>query len=353
MNRVALRAHGVLLSGLLWACSSAPLPADLSRGQQLEAQRRDDEALVAYRTGREGCRYAGARARDDCGLLAFREGQVLERLGRIEEAKAAFLRTRELTVDGRLAGRALVRAALLCAEQLKQKDQALALCRLVIGRWPDEVPAEDALRLLCQVQGDDPGLPAELDRIASDLRDHEVSGFALLYRAERAERDGQSQVAVDRYDELWRRFPRGPLRDDAAYKAALLLRKLLRPEQAAEHLVRLEKTFRSSLVVGHYKTLLLDDAALLLGQIYLSDLHRFDQAIQALKGLLKRQPNSLLCDDALYLMAQAALGRHALPLPGDRAEACGYLRQLRERYPDGNMVRRAARDEERLGCRGK
>jgi TolA-binding protein len=160
-------------------------------------------------------------------------------------------------------------------------------------------------------------------------------------------------VAVDRYDELWRRFPRGPLRDDAAYQAALLLRKDGRFQEAAERLSRLEQTFHKAIIVGHYNTLLLDDGALLLGRIYLDDLHRPDDAIRALKGLLKRQPESLLCDDALYLMAQAALSRHdpASPSPKDRAEACDDLQQLHKRYPDGNMVRKGAQEQARLGCR--
>lgn len=335
-----------LLGSLLGCAAVPPLPDDLRRAQALEAERRDEEALSAYRAAHAHCSGPGARPRDDCGLAAFREAQLLEKLGRYPEAAAAFEAVRELTLDGRLSGRALVRAALLYAERLGRPDDALRLCRRAVRRWPDEIPAEDALRLLVRLRRDSPDLDTELAGLFSDLGDHEVGAFLLLYRAERAERDGRPEDAVRLYDDLWRRYERGPLRDDAAYRLAVLLRRLGRSAEAAERLERLQRTFRPALIVGHYNTLLLDDAAFLLGQIYLQDLHRPDDAIEACKGLLKRQPTSLYCDDALLLMAQAALQRQ----PPDRAEACRYLQRLRHDYPDGNMVGRAVREEERLGC---
>jgi tetratricopeptide (TPR) repeat protein len=341
-----VRARLALPAALLLGCAGAPLPDDMGRAQRLEAERRDDEARAAYGAIRARCGRAGARPKDDCGVAAFREAQLLERAGKSAEAAAAFAAVRDETVDGRLAARALVRAAELQADPLGNKEEALRLCGLVVRRWPDEVPAEDALRLLVRLRGDDPALAAELDALAEELKAHEVSGFALLYRAERAERDGQTDLAVARYDELWRRFKRGPLRDDAAFRAARLLRRAGRAAEAAERLERLEKTWTGAMLVGHYNTLLLDDAALLLGEIYLRDLRRPGDAIAALGGLLKRQPTSLLADDALLLMAQAAEQRHG----GDKAEACGYLARLRRDYPDGNRVRQAAAEGRRLGC---
>ena len=77
-----------------------------------------------------------------------------------------------------------------------------------------------------------------------------------------------------------------------------------------ERLERLQASFTGSIIVGHYNKLLLDEGAILLGEIYLNDLAEPDRAIAALSGLLKRQRTSLLCDDALYLMAEAAQRRH-------------------------------------------
>lgn len=338
------------LAPLLWACAGTPLPDDLGRAQRLEAERRDEEASAAYAAIRARCAYAGARPKDDCGLAAFREAQLLERQGKSAEAAAAFAAVRDITLDGRLVARALLRAAELRAEPLGDKGEALRLCALIVRRWPDEIPAEDALRLLLRLREGDEALPAELDALATELSAHEVSGFALLHRAELAERAAQTDVALARYDELWRRFPRGPLRDDAAFRAARLLRRAGRPAEAAERLERLEKTWTSSMFVGHYNTLLLDDAAIMLGEIYLRDLGRPADAIAALAGLLKRQPTSLLCDDALLLMAQAALRRRGEPGGADRDEACGYLRRLRRDYPDGNRARAGAAEAKRLAC---
>lgn len=345
----------LLTLGLCWAwgCSGAPLPDDLSRAQALEAAQRDAEALAAYQQVRKGCGAPGIRPHDDCGVAAFRAAQLLERLERYDEAAAAFRQVRDLTVDGRLAGRALLRAAALYADRLSRRDEALRLLGLVVRRWPDEVPAEDALRLLVALRADDPGLDADLDQLAEELQRHSVSGWALLYRAERAARAGQKDAAVARYDELWRRFPRGPLRDDAAYRAAGLLREIGRPQAAAERLERLERTFKRALFVGHYNQLLLDDAALLLGQVYLEDLGQPDRAIAALRGLLARQPESLLCDDALLWMARAALRRHTPPQPGDSGEACGYLQQLVRDYPQGNQVRHARALGTEVRCPGE
>lgn len=342
--------------GLL-SCSSAPLPADLARAQALEAARRDEDALRAYRAAQAPCTGGAApsrRPRDDCGLAAFREAQLLERLERFADAAAAFLAVRDRTTDGRLSARALLRAALLFAERLGNKDEALRLCRLIITRWPDEIPAEDALRLLCRLREQDAGqardLGRELDQLAESLRAHEVSGFALLHRAGLAERDGDVATAVARYDELWRRFPRGPLRDDAAFRAGQALRRAGRAQEAAVRLERLQETFTSSIIVGHYNKLLLDDAALLLGEIYLDDLRQPARALRTWQGMLRRQPTSLLADDALLHMARAALARSTPPGAPEKNEACGYLRRLLRDYPDGSASRRAREQAQALSC---
>src|SRR5262249_3690335 len=155
-----------------------------------------------------------------------------------------------VSTDGRMIARALQRAAQLRSEPLADIPGALELCRLIIQRWPDEVPAEDALQLLVRLRqaSDDDGLLAELDQLAAQLQSHEVSGFALLYAAQWAERHDQPAQAVARYDTLADRFPRGPLFDDALMAAARLLRKLSRGAEAAARLERLEKTFSSAII---------------------------------------------------------------------------------------------------------
>jgi tetratricopeptide (TPR) repeat protein len=347
-----------LLFGLgliaLGCAKAPPLPADLSAAQQAEREPSPAPALAAYQVIVDGClKSPRHEPKDPCGTAALRRGQALEQLGRNEEAAAAYLQVRTVSTDGRTIARALFRAASLFAGPLGQPAEALRLCRELIPRWPDEVAAEDALKLLHDLllETADPGLLEELFRLGESLREHEVVGsFALLYRARLLEEKRQNAAALAVYDTLWSRFPRGPLFDDALMAAAQLLRKERRPAEAAARLERLEASFTGSIIVGHYNKLLLDEGAVLLGEIYLHDLGQPERAIAALSGLLKRQRTSLLCDDALYLMAEAALRRHTPSSASDRDEACRYLARLRREYPDGNRVRRATELQSRLGC---
>lgn len=351
----SLRFALLVALGLLTACPKAPpLPADLVRAQQAEREPSPEHALVEYESIVAGClKNPRNEPKDPCGTAALRRAQALEQLGRNDEAAAAFLQVRTVSTDGRTIARALFRAAVLFSGPLGKPAEAVRLCREIIPRWPDEVAGEDALKLLHDLllESGDPGLSDELQRLADALSQHEVVGsFALFYRAKLLEEKQQNAAALVAYDTIWSRFSHGPLFDDSLMAAAQLLRKQRRSTEAAERLERLEATFTGSIIVGHYNKLLLDEGAILLGEIYLRDLSQPDRAIAALSGLLKRQKTSLLCDDALYLMAEAALARHKPPVAGDRDEACRYLARLRREYPDGNRVRRATELQSRLGC---
>lgn len=352
LSRLTLLVGIVLVGG----CNHAPpLPDDLSRAQAAErSQDSPGSALADYESIVAECRQKPrTAAKDPCGTAAFRLAQQLEQAGRLAEAATTFIEVRSLSTDGRTIARALVRAALLYADRLKQPAEALRLCREVIPRWPDEVPAEDALRLLVELEtaADDPGLIDELGRLADALHEHEVVGsFALYHRARLLVRRQQPAAALTAYDAIWQRFPRGPLFDDSLVEAAKLLRGLSRSAEAAQRIERLEASFQSSIIVGHYNKLLLDEGALLLGELYLHDLGQPERAIAALDRLLRRQKTSLLCDDALLLMAEAALRRHSPPTPDDTGDACGYLTRLLRDYPDGNRVRRATEKQAQLGC---
>ena len=119
--------------------------------------------------------------------------------------------------------------------------------------------------------------------------------------------------------------------------AAKLLRSQKRFGEAAERLERLQRTYVASWFVGHYNLYLLSEGALLLGQIYLEDMRQPARAIAALASFLKRQPTSRLADDALLVMAKAAIRRHNPPALADKAEACRYLEIAKNKYPDSNQ----------------
>lgn len=337
------------------ACNHAPpLPDGLARAQQAERNQEPLAALAQYDALVATCRQGPSRdAKDPCGTAALRRAQILEQLGRHSEAAGAYAEARTLSHEARNKARALVRAAGLWAGPLGQPTQALVLCREVVTTWPAEVAAEDALKLWVELatERNDPSLPGDLIGLAEQLRPHEiVASFALYYAARSYERGGNRAAALAAYDQIWARYPRGPLFDDALMAAAQLLRAQGRSAEAAERLERLEATFTKAILIGHYNKLLLDEGALLLGETYLRDLRQPDRAIGALARFLKRQRTSLLCDDALLLMAEASLARHQPPAAEDQRSACEYLDRLRREYPDGNRVRRAGELQTQLRC---
>lgn len=362
MRKVALSA--VLAGGLLGCMHTPPpLPAELAQAQQHE--RTPEVAIADYQALYARCQSGTAAElvaqKDDCGTVAFRLAQSLERAERYAEAARVFLSLETLSRDRVKVARAKVRAALLQAEHLGAAAEALRLCRQVIAEVPAEIPAEDALQLLVRLRAAAPtagdagelagDLPAELDRLAETLRPYEtIASFALLYGAQAAERSDQPAEAIRRYDAIWQRYPRGPLFDDALLAAARLLRQLQRSAEAAQRLTRLEQAYTKALLVGHYHQERLIESMLLLGEIYLRDLNRPEQAISTLKLLLERQPDSRLCDDALLLMAQAAL-LLSPPSPAHRAQACGYLGRLLADYPDSNHRRAALALQREQACR--
>ena len=343
------------LPGLLLGCGNhaQPLPDDLKQAQQAERDQNPERALAVYDGIVAGCRVKPRReAKDPCGTAVLRRGQILEQLGRPAEAAGAYGEARSLSREPRNQARGLVRAAALLAGPLSQPREAQALCREIISTWPGEVAAEDALKLFVEIgldQGDPQLVPALLQFAEAQRAYDGVASFAL-YHAARFQERRQDPAALAAYDAIWQRYPRGPLFDDALMSAARLLREQHRSQEAAERLERLEATFTKALLVGHYNKLLLDEGAILLGEIYLHDLKQPERALATLERFLRRQRTSLLCDDALLLMAEAALLRHSVPNPEDRSQACTYLGRLQQQYPDGNRVRRAAERSVQLGC---
>jgi TolA-binding protein len=341
-------ARLLAVSLLAPACMSTPppLPAPLVRAQleeaSPEAAAREYAALVAR--CQRGIASELVVGKDDCGTVAFRLGQSLEQLSRYDEAVQAFLAVRALSHDPVRISRALVRVASLQADHLAAPAQAMQTCKQVLAEFPAEVPAEDALRLWVRLRSEagDPALAAELSQLAETLHPYEtLASFALLYAAQAAARSGHAAEALAHYDAIWQRYPRGPLVDDALVAAAQLLRHQGRSAEAAERLERLARTYVSASVVGHYNQLLLIESMLQLGEIYLRELHRPAQAIATLSRLLKRQPSSRLADDALLLMAEAALQLSPQPAPAERRKACEYLARLQRDYPDSNHGRAA------------
>lgn len=355
-----MRRHAVsrLLLALCVAAGCAkppPMPPPIAAAQQAERAPDKNEAVLEYQRIIAMCQAGTAppslRQKDDCGLAAFRLAQQLEVLGQLPEAAQAYRQVEALSRDVTKIARSLFRAAELYADRIGQPADAMELCRRIIATHPAEVAAEDAVRAMVRWRRDDDTLLPELDQIAKTHAAHvPLASFAWLLSAQRCEDKGQPADAVRRYDELAKRYPKGPLFDDALVSAAKVLRAQKRYGEAAERLERLQRTYSSALIVGHYNLYLLAEGALLLGQIYLDDMRQPARAIPALLGFLKRQPTSRLADDALLLLADAARRRHNPPTAADKTEACRYLSQLYKQYPDSNQRRRADELQQALTC---
>jgi Tetratricopeptide repeat len=341
----------------LAACSGAPLPGDLKSAQAREAARDDVGALGAYRAIADECQRSGRRRpHDDCALAAEREAQMLERLERWAEAERAWLLVPHLSamqsgttgaqLSQRRVARALERAAELELERLSQPDAATRLAWRVVDEYPDEVPADDALKLALRVLPNNAALQQTLTARWERLKDRDIGDNLLFARAERS----QSADAVALYDELAATYPHSGLFDDSLWRAAEILRRSGDARGAILRLQKILDTHKDALITGSYNSLVLDDAQLLVGRIWLDDLHRPAEAALAFQNLEDDFKDSVLRDDALFELARARLQQHAPPSEKDKAQACEALARLCREYPDGNMVRRAHAEASTIGC---
>ncbi len=160
----------------------------------------------------------------------------------------------------------------------------------------------------------------------------------LLARHER----GAEAVAL--FDALADAYPHSSLRDDGLWRAAELLRAGGDFEGALKRLRRILSSRKDALITGSYNYLQLDDAQLLVGRIYLDDLHDPARAAEAFELLADDYPASTLRDDALYDLARAKREMRDLPA------ACRALARLCKQFPDGNRVRAAHSLQQELGC---
>jgi tetratricopeptide (TPR) repeat protein len=121
-----------------------------------------------------------------------RKGEVLERLGRIDEAATCFERASELSPDTRVYHFNLARTA----AALGQSDRAVAAYRDVVRLQPEDYAARYTLALTLQKKGDDEAAVLELQKaVALDSRDanvHLALGVSL-------ERVGRVADAVPQY----------------------------------------------------------------------------------------------------------------------------------------------------------
>lgn len=325
-------------------CSGAPLPTDFARAQSMESTD-PERARMIYAAVAERCR-TEKLAHDDCALAAVRTAELDEAAQRWRAAFDDWMRAVDITHDRGRAARALQRAAELAHERLGDDAEASRLAWRCVDEHPDEIAAGDALKLAIRI--DEPrdwaGLDARLAELTPRLRRYDVGDNLVYERGLLLARHDRAPEAVALFDALADAWPHSSLRDDGLWRAAHLLRARGDAEGALTRLRRILSTRKDALITGSYNYLQLDDAQLLVGQIYLDDLHDPARAAEAFEQLADDYPESVLRDDALYDLSRAREAQKDTPA------ACRALARLVRQFPDGNRVRQARARQQELGC---
>src|SRR6202012_2633848 len=126
-------------------------------------------------------------------------------------------------------------------------------------------------------------------------------------------RHDRAADAIAVFDTLANDWPHSSLRDDALWRAANLARTGGDFQGALRRLRLMLSTRKDAIITGSYNYLQLDDAQLLVGRIYLDDLHDPARAAEAFELLADDYPASTLRDDALYDLARARREAHDVP----------------------------------------
>jgi tetratricopeptide (TPR) repeat protein len=335
---------------LIVACSGPPKPVELSRAESAESAGKDDQALLEYEQATRSCVHQKTRERRRrfCGLAYSGRAFTLERLGRLDDAVAAWLlMAKDLGAYDDERGRALHEAALLRLHQGRDKD-AYDLFWKVIVEAPDASAAEDALRVV--LRDGRRRNPRQLDGVFGELflrqADHELGDNLLLARADLAEHELEdNKSALTFYDELARRYPKGPLYDDALWHGARLARAAGDAPGALTRLDKLLATRETAFIIGSYHSEWLDNAQLEVGLIRRDDLKDLPGAERAFEGLGELYGDSLLRDDALWELAVTREQR------GDKPGACRAVAAIAKKFAESkHMLEHVPELRARLGC---
>jgi tetratricopeptide (TPR) repeat protein len=340
VRAVALAAFAVAAAG----CSGAPLPADFAHAQSLESTD-PERARTLYDALDARCRHERL-AHDDCATVAVRLAELAESGGRWADAVAAWQRAAAVTTQPRTAARALQRAADVSHGELSDDGAAAALAWRVVETYPDEIAADDALKVAIRIDEarDWAALAAHLAALYPRVVKFDIGDNVLFERGMLLSRHERAGEAVALFDQLADAYPHSSLRDDGLWRAAELLRGGGDFEGALRRLRRILATRKDAIITGSYNYLQLDDAQLLIGRIYLDDLHDAAHAADAFETLADDFPESTLRDDALYDLARAKRAANDVPA------ACRALGRLVKQFPDGNRVRAARSLQAELGC---
>jgi thioredoxin-like negative regulator of GroEL len=200
----------------------------------------------------------------------------------------------------------------------------------LLEKFPDTVAAEDALWKYLHLSR---ARPAEqVHRLLSFYKTHRKSFVADLVLFESARQARRIDVpawkdyAIHLLWFLARRHADSPRRDEALYRAAVWSRERNKTKEAIKFLRQLLETRESSLFFGDYNSQWLDDAQLLLGDLYLAG-NEPKAALKAWSELPKMFPASRLRDRAWSRLMDLHTAQNR------PKQACATARELMRKMP--------------------
>lgn len=342
--------RGLLVVALAAACAPPALLPDLKVAEEHLHAGEYEEALTAYDRALVSCaaiKDEGAR-RTTCGEAHLGRAELLDRMGRREDAAAAY-EAIPAAVDGDPvpSATAVYRAGKIHLE-LGAAVEGYELLWRTITDYPDEAAADYALRQVV-IDGrrrDVVQLYQVLGQLAARLGETEVGDNLLYWMAELARDDfDDDATALQLLDRLADAYPKGALFDDALWHGAAISRAEGDPGGAVKRYRRLLKTREVAWINGSYNSEWFDDSWLQMGITLRDDLEDYGAALKAFRMIPEDYPASILRDDAMWERAVTyeRMGRDK--------RACKALQTLLAKWPDSKYeLERAPKLRQRLSC---
>lgn len=269
-----------------------------------------------------------------------RSGSLLDAARRLLDAGRVYdaqKKLREIADDSASPVRNRARACWLILQTNKVRDPQAYWD--LLERFPTTVAAEDALREAIRLERGSPKTLVWKLVAFYKKYPHTLSAeLALLEAAHLASSIpalAWQDYALHLLAFLARYHPESPHRDAALYRAARLCHAQGRWADAIYFLKQLLQTKETSFWFGDYNSEWLDDAQLLLGDVYLAQ-DKKKKAIKAWSALPRRFPHSRLRDRAWVRLMRVHenLGNHT--------HACLAARTLLEQIPKSRFAPEAA-----------
>lgn len=336
-----MRAPVVMLVAALFfaACGMSRSQFDFTRALVAADRLADDGAFDRAADAYDALAWKADRV-DLLRYVQFRRALMDERLGRLPEAREAYLRiaASPTSVYDDDAGEALFRMAMLAREHDRDEVAAGRWFERLLVSYPNTSFAPDAFDAMVERlrgQGDFEGALRYAEGVYAALRNTEVADDALYRIARIADEDlNRPKEALGRYLELTRRFPRSSYTDDAAWKAADCYGRIGETEMEYRTLEAMLDEREVSWIMADYESRYYVPALLRMAAIREKQGRLLD-AVAVLRRFRDTYDLSLKRDDTGFDIVRL------LVAAGRRDEAFDMLAELQETYPESRFTRKA------------